>query len=64
MRVWERGAGITLACGSGACATLAAAYKKGLSSNKAQIIMPGGTLEIENKNGEILTLDKDGKVAA
>lgn len=54
MRVWERGAGITQACGSGACATLAAAYKKGLSSNKAQIIMPGGTLEIENKNGEIL----------
>ena len=54
MRVWERGAGITQACGSGACATLATAYKKGLSSNKAQIIMPGGTLEIENKNGEIL----------
>ena len=54
MRVWERGAGITQACGSGACATLAAAYKKGLSSNKAQIIIPGGTLEIENKNGEIL----------
>lgn len=54
MRVWERGAGITQACGSGACATLAAAYKKGLSSNKAQIVMPGGTLEIENKNGEIL----------
>ena len=54
MRVWERGAGITQACGSGACATLAAAYKKGLSSSKAQIIMPGGTLEIENKNGEIL----------
>lgn len=54
MRVWERGAGITQACGSGACATLAAAYKKGLSSSKAQIVMPGGTLEIENKNGEIL----------
>ena len=54
MRVWERGAGITQACGSGACATLAAAYKKGLSSNKAQIVMPGGTLEIENKDGEIL----------
>lgn len=54
MRVWERGAGITQACGSGACATLAAAYKKGLSSGKAQIIMPGGTLVIENKNGEIL----------
>ena len=54
MRVWERGAGITQACGSGACATLAAAYKKGLSSSKAKIIMPGGTLEIENKDGEIL----------
>lgn len=54
MRVWERGAGITQACGSGACATLAAAYKKGLSASKAEIIMPGGTLEIENKDGEIL----------
>ena len=54
MRVWERGAGITQACGSGACATLAAAYKKGLSSSKATIVMPGGSLEIENKNGEIL----------
>ena len=54
MRVWERGAGITQACGSGACATLATAYKKGLSSSKAAIVMPGGTLEIENKDGEIL----------
>ncbi len=54
MRVWERGAGITQACGSGACATLAAAYKKGLSSNRAEIVMPGGSLTIENNNGEIL----------
>ena len=54
MRIWERGAGITQACGSGASATLAAAYKKGLSSNKAEIVMPGGSLTIENKNGEIL----------
>lgn len=54
MRIWERGAGITQACGSGASATLAAAYKKGLSSNKAKIVMPGGTLEIEYKDDEIL----------
>ncbi len=54
MRVWERGAGITRACGSGACATLAAAFKRGLSANKAQIVMTGGTLTIEQKpDGDI-----------
>lgn len=54
MQVWERGAGITRACGSGACATLAAAFKRGLTSNKAQIVMTGGTLVIEQKsNGDI-----------
>lgn len=48
MRVWERGAGITMACGSGACATLVAAIRKGLiKGNKAQVIMDGGTLVIE-----------------
>lgn len=55
MRVWERGAGITNACGSGACAVLAGAYRNNLSANKAQIIMDGGTLIIEqNKEGHIL----------
>ena len=46
MKVWERGAGITLACGSGACATLVAANKQGLSLRKNDIILDGGKLTI------------------
>jgi len=47
MRVWERGAGITSACGTGACATLVAAARRGLSGRVAEIVLDGGTLSIE-----------------
>ncbi|MEL0107620.1 MAG: diaminopimelate epimerase [Rhodospirillaceae bacterium] len=47
LRVWERGAGITQACGTGACATLVAAHRRGLTGRKASIMLDGGTLEIE-----------------
>jgi len=47
MRVWERGAGITPACGTGACATLVAAVRRGLSERKAIVTVDGGDLEIE-----------------
>jgi diaminopimelate epimerase len=47
MRVWERGAGITLACGTGACATLVAAVRRGLTERKADVILDGGVLSIE-----------------
>jgi diaminopimelate epimerase len=47
MRVWERGAGITLACGTGACASLVAAVLNGKSDRKATIELPGGPLLIE-----------------
>jgi diaminopimelate epimerase len=47
MRVWERGAGITLACGTGACAALAAAVLNGLCDRRATVELPGGCLEIE-----------------
>ncbi len=47
MRVWERGTGETLACGTGACATLVAAHINGLSHNKATVQLLGGDLEIE-----------------
>jgi diaminopimelate epimerase len=47
MRVWERSAGITQACGSGACATLIAAARRGLTGRKAEVVLDGGTLTIE-----------------
>lgn len=47
MRVWERGAGLTQACGSGACAVLVAAVRRGLSARKATVVQPGGELQIE-----------------
>ena len=47
VRVWERGSGITQACGTGACATAVAAYQTGKAGRKSRIIMDGGTLEIE-----------------
>lgn len=47
MRVWERGAGITMACGSGACATLVAAARRGLTGRKGEVVLDGGTLTIE-----------------
>ncbi|TLU73411.1 diaminopimelate epimerase [Lichenicoccus roseus] len=47
LRVWERGAGLTLACGSGACAALVNAHRRGLVGRRATIEMPGGVLEVE-----------------
>lgn len=47
MRVWERGAGITQACGSGACATLVAAARRKLTGRSATIVLDGGELLIE-----------------
>jgi diaminopimelate epimerase len=47
MRVWERGAGITLACGTGACASLVAGVLNDKCDRAATIELPGGELEIE-----------------
>ncbi|HTH16666.1 MAG TPA: diaminopimelate epimerase [Magnetospirillum sp.] len=47
MRVWERSAGITQACGSGACATLVAAARRGLTGRKAEVVLDGGSLVVE-----------------
>ena len=46
MRVWERGAGITQACGTGACATLVAAVLNGLTQETARLLLDGGELQI------------------
>lgn len=47
MRVWERGAGVTLACGSGACATAVAAHRRGLTGRRVTLDLDGGVLEID-----------------
>lgn len=47
LRVWERGAGITLACGTGACAALVAAARRGLTGYAARVALDGGVLDIE-----------------
>lgn len=54
MRVWERGSGITLACGTGACATAAAAFEQGLCEGTCSVLMDGGTLQISIQDGTIL----------
>lgn len=47
LRVWERGAGITAACGTGACAALVAAHRRGLAGRHASIMADGGELFVE-----------------
>ena len=56
MRVWERGVGITSACGSGACATSIAASLLGLSSKENQIILDGGNLFVKWLEDQTVTL--------
>nr|TFG52769.1 MAG: diaminopimelate epimerase [Hyphomicrobiales bacterium] len=47
MRVWERGIGITQACGTGACASVVAAHRRGLTGRKVAVELDGGMLDIE-----------------
>lgn len=50
LRVWERGAGLTRACGTGACATAVAAMRRGLTDRAVTVTLPGGPLRIEWTN--------------
>jgi diaminopimelate epimerase len=56
MRVWERGAGITLACGTGACAVAVAAARRGLTNRKVEVILDGGSLFLDwrESDGHVL----------
>jgi len=70
LRVWERGVGITQACGTGACATAVAAARKNLTGRNVTVTLDGGDLEIEwrESNNRIYmtgptTLDYDGEIA-
>lgn len=47
MRVWERGTGVTLACGSGACAVAVAAHRRGLTGRRVEIVADGGVLAVD-----------------
>jgi diaminopimelate epimerase len=67
VRVWERGAGLTLACGTAACAVAVAAARKGLTNRKVTIELPGGSLQLDwrSSDNHILmtgpwTLDGEG----
>ena len=56
LKVWERGAGLTLACGTAACATLVAAARRGLTGRTATLALPGGELVItwRESDGHVL----------
>ncbi|OYW41473.1 MAG: diaminopimelate epimerase [Brevundimonas sp. 12-68-7] len=56
LRVWERGAGLTKACGTGACAALVAAHRRGLTGRRATVVVDGGELDIDwdDSTGHVL----------
>lgn len=55
LRVWERGAGLTQACGTGACATAVAAMRRGLADRRVTVMLPGGPLIVEwRDDGQIV----------
>lgn len=56
LRVWERGSGLTRACGTGACATAVAAMKRGLVERSVAVTLPGGTLIISLGNDNRITM--------
>jgi diaminopimelate epimerase len=70
LRVWERGAGLTKACGSGACAAVVAANRAGLAARKVHVTVDGGELTIEWREDDhvILTgpveVERVGEMAA
>jgi diaminopimelate epimerase len=55
LHVWERGAGITRACGTGACAALVAGHRRGLTDRRATVALDGGTLDIRwREDGHVI----------
>jgi diaminopimelate epimerase len=56
LRVWERGVGLTQACGTGACATAVAAISRGLATSTAEVRLPGGTLLIAWQPGSSILM--------
>ncbi|WP_126172473.1 diaminopimelate epimerase [Altericroceibacterium xinjiangense] len=56
LRVWERGSGLTRACGTGACATAVAAMRRGLTDRAVTVHLPGGPLRIEWGTDDAITM--------
>lgn len=56
LNVWERGAGLTRACGTGACATAVAAMRRGLTGRRATVTLPGGDLVIEWRDDDTILM--------
>ncbi len=52
LRVWERGAGLTKACGTGACAAVVAAHRQGRTGRSVEVLVDGGSLQIEWRAGD------------
>jgi diaminopimelate epimerase len=52
LRVWERGAGLTKACGTGACAAVVAAHRQGRTGRAVEVLVDGGSLQIEWREGD------------
>ncbi|MFZ4380918.1 MAG: diaminopimelate epimerase [Sandarakinorhabdus sp.] len=63
LRVWERGAGATLACGTGAVAAVAAAQRRGLVDRSVRVTLPGGDLRVERRDDGHLLLSGPAVVA-
>jgi diaminopimelate epimerase len=63
MIVWERGAGLTMACGSAACAAVVAGFMRELTERKVQVELPGGTLAVEWQQGDAGEVMMTGPVA-
>lgn len=57
LRVWERGVGLTRACGTGACATAVAAIRRGLATSPVVVHLPGGMLQISWNEGEPMMME-------
>jgi len=52
LRVWERGTGLTKACGTGACAAVVAAHRQGRTGRRVEVLVDGGALDIEWREGD------------
>jgi len=63
LRVWERGAGLTRACGSGACATLVAAVRRDLTARRATVVLDGGELRIEWRDDDHVVMEGPAEVS-